>query len=171
MRKRIYSTAIALLSCATILAQPVSAKIPDIDMDNMSAEELVELRDTINEKIAENGGDNMIGAGLYETGIDIKSGLYKLTVNDNDGSSLWIKIFNNKDDYNSYQKGEGANYISSMILSKAYSENEENESTSLQLLDGQVLLIEQGSAVIQEIKSSWMPDKGAKTDKKEKLKK
>lgn len=165
MRKRIYSTIIAVASSMIMLVQPVCAEIPEIDYGSMSNEELITLRDTINEKIAENGGDNIIGSGVYTVGEDIKSGSYKLIANINDGSSVHASIFDSAEEYNSYKNNEGGMYSSWFILSRT-SDDGGSEQTSIQLSDGQVFLIEQGSAIIEKIKASWMPDENDKKEKK-----
>ena len=45
----------------------------------MSTEDLVSLRDSINAEIANKGGDNIIGEGVYTVGTDIKAGNFKVT--------------------------------------------------------------------------------------------
>ena len=156
MRKIIYSTIIATMSATIMFGQPVLAAIPEIDLESMTNEELIELRDSINEKIAENGGDNIIGSGVYKVGKDIESGSYKLIRNSNDESSLWAYIFDNETEYNSDKNGEVGMY--SCYIQIDSSNDGEREETSMQLSDGQILLIEQGSAIIEKLNASWVPD-------------
>lgn len=48
-----------------LTAIPVMAS--DIDLSSMSTEDLVALKDSINEEIANRGGDNIIGEGLIQS--------------------------------------------------------------------------------------------------------
>ena len=67
------------LGMSLLLSTPVMADVPDIDLASMSTEDLVSLRDSINAEIANKGGDNIIGEGVYTIGVDIKAGNFKVT--------------------------------------------------------------------------------------------
>ena len=60
------------LGMSLLLSTPIMADVPDIDLASMSTEDLVSLRDSINAEIANKGGDNIIGEGVYTVGTDIK---------------------------------------------------------------------------------------------------
>lgn len=66
-----------LCGACLLVATPVMAS--DIDLASMSTEDLVALKDSINEEIVNRGGDNIIGEGTYVVGTDIKAGNFKVT--------------------------------------------------------------------------------------------
>lgn len=52
--------------CGVSLLTAIPVMASDIDLSSMSTEDLVALKDSINEEIANRGGDNIIGEGdLY----------------------------------------------------------------------------------------------------------
>ena len=64
-----------LCGACLLVATPVMAS--DIDLASMSTEDLVALKDSINEEIANRGGDNIIGEGTYVSEQTLKLGLSK----------------------------------------------------------------------------------------------
>lgn len=89
---------IALGMCL-VVATPVMAEAPDIDLASMSTEDLVSLKNSIDSEIATRGGDNIISQGIYEVGVDIKTASFKLTsVQNADYTSTYIDLYNSKED-------------------------------------------------------------------------
>lgn len=149
------STVIAAIALATtMMVTPVFAyDAVEIDMDElreMNTEDLISMRDAINSVIAEKGGDNIIGSGVYEVGTDIKAANFKLTCIKG-GSSVYVTLYENKEAENS-----GDSILYQGIR------NDENTGTSeavnLNLKDGEILSID-GTAIIEDASGSfWAPD-------------
>lgn len=92
-----------LCGACLLVATPVMAS--DIDLASMSTEDLVALKDSINEEIANRGGDNIIGEGTYVVGTDIKAGTFKVTpVKEYDGYTSFY-IFKDSSEYEDYKGG------------------------------------------------------------------
>ena len=143
------STIIAAMILATsMIATPVyAADTAGLDLDSMSVEDLVGLRDTINAKIGEKGGDNIISQGVYEVGVDIKASNFKVINVKDDQFNIYI--YASKEDYESYTTSE-------QIL--LYSDD--TDGGIMNLKEGEIVSVTSGSAVIEEISNaSWMPDK------------
>lgn len=151
--------AILAAICMSIVAisSPVSASdTTNIDLEAMSIDELMDLKSEVDQKIADKGGDNTIGQGVYYVGTDIKASNFKLTpvVNMTD-YDVTIKVYNDEESYkNDPNGGNPNNYI------KLYrpDEGEKAQSANLNLKDGQVIWIISGEAIIEEVHSSWMPE-------------
>ena len=118
----------------------------------MSLEELVALRDEINVEIGARGGDNVISQGTYVVGTDINAASFKATIIHGDAYAYASFII--YDDEDAYKAGtQRSNY------SISYNENDDiTQSLSLNLKEGQVLVIEGNSAVLEQARASWMPD-------------
>ena len=142
MKKSIVSMVLAI----GLIASPVMASEQStIDYDSMSTEELVALRDEINAQIADRGGDNVIGQGVYEVGVDIKATNFKVICNDEKYVNFYI--YDNKEKYQSYD-------VDSQLL--VY--NDDDGGGVLNLKEGQIVSLTNGSAIIEEIKPSWAPE-------------
>lgn len=143
-------TAIAIIGLAAVLivsAVDANAAETSIDIEGMSVEEMVKLRDELNAKIAENGGDNVITEGDYVVGTDIKASNFKVTGH---GESFVMFTVVSSENYNGDDTNtDGARY---MILY-------DGESGTLNLKEGEVLMVTAGSdyAVIEEVKANFAP--------------
>lgn len=140
------------LSMSLLMSVSVMADVPDIDLTSMSTEDLVSLKNSIDSEIGTRGGDNIIGQGTYEVGVDIKAANFKLTsVQNADYTSTYIYIYNSKEDMEADKESD--DYI-------IYYDVEESgtvRSANLNLKDGQFVKISGDSAVIEEAKASWQP--------------
>lgn len=145
------------LGMSLLLTTPVIADVPDIDLASMSTEDLVSLRDSINSEIANKGGDNTIGVGTYIVGTDIKAATYKVSAVKN-GYTGWTAfyIFKNSDEYEDYK---GGNYDAGDVVIQLYSDEDDHDQTgNLVLKDGEILYIDRGNAIIEEVDPSWKPE-------------
>lgn len=143
-------TAIAIIGLAAVLivsAVDANAAETSIDIEGMSVEEMVKLRDELNVKIAENGGDNVIVEGVYVVGTDIKASNFKVTCNGEDGVMFQIV---SEDEY------DGTN---TSVDAGRYFILYDGESGALNLKEGEVLIVTAGSeyAVIEEVKTNFAP--------------
>lgn len=142
-----------VLGMSLLLSTPVMADVPDINLASMSTEDLVSLRDSINAEIANKGGDNIIGEGVYTVGTDIKAGNFKVTpMKGYDGRTSFY-IFKDSSEYDDYK---GGNYDAGdcVIDLDSYEEND-TDSGNLVLKDGEILYIDRGNAIIEEVNPSW----------------
>lgn len=128
----------------------------EIDLTSLSLEELIELRDSATQEIYLRIGfsfeDNQIVVGSYLVGQDIKPGKYEFictyseTETHSDGSSM------------------------SFCNLVVYAENDENseklfkyyylpvgQKVAFSLEEGQLLQIDRGHGLIQEVHHSWAP--------------
>lgn len=145
-------TIIASMVLATsLLATPVMAESNfGVDLESMSLEDLISLKDAVNEEIASKGGDNVLGAGIYEVGVDIKASNFKLTPYEGTSSGE-LCIFANGTDTDDGEK---------VFHKWVYYDEEKNvqESIVVNLKDGQVLKTG-GSLIIEDAtKSFWAPE-------------
>ena len=113
-----------------------------IDLESMDLDKLLSLKDKINEVIADKGGDNVIGIGLYTVGTDIKAGKYTVKCYNSDQVTFYIY-----DDENAYNE-----YSGDMLLLYP-----DDECGMLNLSNGQIISVYTGSAIIEESKPSWAP--------------
>lgn len=117
----------------------------DVDLKSMSIEELIALRDEviaeINEKV--NPVDDVIGAGVFVVGTDIKEGIFNLTViSDTFGA---VKLYESKE---MYDEGE-------TILWKNPAQG---DMVTVNLHEGMVLEIGGFScSIVEQVKPSWAP--------------
>lgn len=150
MRKRVMlATALAMGLCLSPISY--AAESNGIDLDSMDLNALIELRDLANEKIAEKGGDNTIGYGVYEAGVDIKATSFKVTPIPN-GSDTYLNfyIFANREAYESLDD--------SGSLSLDSNEEDGFQVGNLNLKEGQIVWLTNGAAILEESKPSWAPD-------------
>ena len=134
-----------------LLAVPVMAGNDfGIDLASMSLEDLVSLKDAVNEEIATKGGDNVLGAGIYEVGVDIKASSFKLTSYEGSDSANII-IYDSKES----MEADDNVFYTFMYYDE---EKETQESTIINLKDGQILETT-GSLIIEDAsKSFWTPE-------------
>lgn len=142
-----------ILSVVFIFGMVDSAFAADVDMSSMSIEDLVSLRDSLNEEIYSRSGgtmDDMIYAGTYVAGKDIKAGIYTIT-NTRD-SYLTIYVFESMDAYNAYEqdssKTEGR---------LSHGECNMGNTLNVNLDDGNVMCIRRGEGICKSSKPSWAP--------------
>lgn len=142
-------TAIAIIGLAAVLivsAVDANAAETSIDIEGMSVEEMVKLRDELNAKIAENGGDNVIAEGDYVVGTDIKASNFKVTYHGDD--FIVCNVVSAEDYKGSNTDTDNERYF---ILY-------DGESGMLNLKDGEVLMVKgYATAVIEEVKTNFAP--------------
>ena len=128
--------AIMITTCSVFAA--------DIDLSSLSLDELLELRTQLNEIINEQiPADNTIGEGRFLVGSDIKEATFNFTCID---ESIDIFVYNSPEEL----KKNIFSYINHVSLEKG-------EAGTVTLKDGQLLKIEDGNALIEEVKPSWAP--------------
>lgn len=144
------------LGMSLLLSTPIMADVPDIDLASMSTEDLVSLRDSINAEIANKGGDNIIGEGVYTVGTDIKAGNFKVTpMKGYDGRTSFY-IFKDSSEYDDYK---GGNYdAGDCVIDLSGYDEDCKDSGNLVLKDGEILYIDRGNAIIEEVDPSWKPE-------------
>lgn len=127
-------------------AVEINAAATDINIEGMSVEEMVKLRDELNAKIAENGGDNIIVEGDYVVGKDIKASNFKVTCPGEDGVMFEIV---SEDEYDGMNTSSDAGRY--FILY-------DGESGALNLKEGEVLMVSGSDyAIIEEVKTNFAP--------------
>lgn len=146
MKKRMMFAA-AVLSIG-LMATPISAEdvTAGLDLDSMSVEDLVLLRDAVNQKIGEKGGDNILPEGTYEVGVDIRPGAFKVYCCPGYSYSR-LNMYENKEklgDYDSYA------YVQVST--------DDGDAGLANLDEGEWLDVIGGSAIIEEINASWAPE-------------
>ena len=150
MKKRAGIMLSAILA-STMVLTPVYAT-ESIDLDSMSVEDLVALKDAIEEKIDDKKGDESvwetIPRGTYKVGTDIKAGQFEFEA----VGGITITVFESEEKYKANKKTDR--------YTLGYSEEEQKRNSAfLSLSDGQVLTIDFGTGLIREApKASWMPD-------------
>ena len=156
--KRKNTVIAAIVLATTMITTPVLAsEAVNIDLDSMSIDELMNLKGEVDQKIADKGGDNTIGQGVYYVGTDIKVGNFKITpMSDMHDVCVNIAIYNDEETYKNDTSQE--NYDDFIKLWKP-DEGEKPQSGNLNLKEGQIMCIWCGEAIIEESHASWMPDK------------
>ena len=134
----------------------------ELDLGTLSDAELLALHNRTKVEIGVRGIDtsNLIYDGVYVVGKDIKAGQYTYTVV---LTSYGVDVitFKTEDLYNSYFSakrftvGEENAAIEANAHSKVYLRAAEN--TTLNLHEGMVLLIKDGSGSLESVTSSWAP--------------
>lgn len=78
MKKLIVAAILAVT--LTVGTTPVMAgKDTKADIENMELDELLELKEMVNEAIEKKGGSNLLPEGRYIVGVDIEAGQYNFT--------------------------------------------------------------------------------------------
>ena len=127
-------------------AVEINAATTDVNIEGMSVEDMVKLRDELNVKIAENGGDNVIVEGDYVVGKDIKASNFKVTCSGEDGVMFEIV---SEDEYDGMNTSSDAGRY--FILY-------DGESGALNLKEGEVLMVSGSDyAIIEEVKTNFAP--------------
>lgn len=135
-----------------LITTPVMADIPDIDLSSMSTEDLVTLKDSIASEIANRGGENIIGQGTYEVGVDIKATNFRVTCAEvSDDAMTFIYIYDSKEDMDKNHKSDD------ILLSYNVDDTGSKNSANLNLKGGQFVKIAGDGAIIEETKASWQP--------------
>lgn len=124
-----------------VVADPV-----EIDLSSFTTDELVALRNQLNEEIKARVNPvegEMIGAGAFVVGTDIKAGVYDLTISCDDVCS--VKLFEDRD---------------KMVANDTllWANPDDGEVVTVNLHDGMVMVIGSCTAIINEqAKPSWAP--------------
>ena len=122
-----------LLLCGTTIAYA------DVDLSNMTQDELLSLRFSI---------DELIGypvQGTYITGVDIKEGYYTLTATAD--QSTYVKLY---PDPEAAKRGKVEDLLDIFLL-------QEGKSTTVHLTESNVLWIQSGALLIPLPDPSWKP--------------
>lgn len=143
MLKRIVSVILILICLQS------SALASDIAFDNMELNELIALRDEVEEEIAKKliKASSSICAGIYEVGVSIDAGNYMIILSsyrEEYGGELLI--FENRLAYNDYHT-----YLPKHDPLLYLQDIPENEPLHLALTDGEILILGYGDWVIQRI--------------------
>lgn len=149
------STILAAMILATsMIATPVyAADTAGLDLDSMSVEDLVSLRDTINAKIGEKGGDNVLPEGKYEVGKDIKAGNFKIMCCAGYESAI-VYVFTSKEEED---QGNADQHVGVTLA--------DGDSGVINLENGEIVSVVDASVVIENVSdASWVPDKDETTD-------
>ncbi len=152
---------LALILCLTLIVSSV-ALAEMMNFGTMTDDDLVLLLNQLEAEIAARGIDTsaLIYAGTYVVGKDIKAGQYILTVADSE-YGMDIITFETEDTYASYFEtkrftvGEEREAIEANASSKAYARK--LDTVSLNLHDGMVLLLKDGTGRLEAMKPSWAP--------------
>lgn len=154
MKKGVVSILVAIvLSTVTVSASSI------IDLDSFSDNELESL---INQAKAEldsrSGGSDIIYAGIYEAGVDIKEGTYELTTDD-DSFFKWV-ICSSIDEAKQYDKDFRSSISGDSDISpESKGDLFENETTRITLANGEALWIQDCQAYIVAVdKPSYAPE-------------
>lgn len=122
------------------------AGVEDINLSEMSLDELIALRSAITEEISARLGDaGTIDLGLYEVGKDIKAASFEVTGLKDAEDTSYVIIFDNREDLDA-TKALQIHYLDA------------EQSAIINLKEGQWLRINNyGPISIQEIKPSFAP--------------
>lgn len=123
----------------------------------MSLNELVELRNTINEEINSRlGSGDMIYSGDFLVGTDIRAGKYVITCtkeNEDASDDMVMGIFNEKDTHDQFATGSA--YLSFKENADAYYEVDMGLSAIVTLEEGQYFVIKWGEGTCTPYAPSW----------------
>ena len=139
-----------IISCFLLLCMlfTVTVSAEEIDLSNLSLEELVSLHAQVDELLAEKSKCKLdvIYQGYYVVGEDIKAGEYLLTRIDDFDEPFWIiTIYESKEDEENY------NDLSTINLC-------EGDNAQLNLKDGMIIDFTLGYGLLEVIeKPSWKP--------------
>lgn len=141
---------LAILIACMLLTIPAFAET--VDLSSMSLNELIQLRDAVNAAINEQldfyFSDSKIGMGYYDVGVDIKPGKYDLictyaeTVEDR-GSRCMVAVLSSR--------AEDADALEEFYYITS------GQQISVELVEGNVLVIARGNFLIQNSEHSWAP--------------
>ena len=146
---------VAVLLAAIIGTTSVSAAVAGIDISGLSNEELIELREEIDQKLLDTGAIDTINPGFYIVGKDIKAGTYELSSKAIELEDMTlVYVYNSKEDYDndidnyslSYQVG---------TWNPDSSNPDEYHSVSVTLEEGNLISIEDNTCLIKPYEASW----------------
>ena len=133
-----------------------------IDLKSLSLDELVELRNEINDEIIDrvSSNDNTIYSGVYVVGEDIKSSQYMYTAT---GHSR-IGVFESYENYKNFVAG-GKDAFTVGEVENLYRENtlffiylyKEGDTTVLNLHEGNVVYIYDNPGILTPMSPSYAP--------------
>lgn len=141
-------SAISISMMATTVA--ATENFADLDLQSMSLEDLVLLKDKVNEEIAAKGGNNVLGAGIYEVGKDIKAASFRLTCYEATDYA-YVTLYKNSEDMDNEKS----------IIRKLFDYEEDQKSqdiVTLNLKEGEILKTTGPVIIENEEKSFWAPD-------------
>lgn len=158
--KQIIKTMVGCL--LSILLLQTTCFAAEIDLQGMSVNELIALKDEINLKISELGGSNIIPAGVYVVGRDIRAGRYIFyatvhcrTSYDETEGYMDFELWTSEE---AYKEQDRDKRITSGEIYYDFSKDRAEGPFSASLEDGQCLEIRNGSAIIEKISDvSWAP--------------
>lgn len=139
-----------IISCFLLMCMlfTVTVSAEEIDLSNLSVEELISLHTQVDELLAEKSKCELdvIYQGYYVVGEDIKAGDYLLTRIDDFDEPFWIiTIYESKEDEENY------NDLSTINLHKG-------DNAQLNLKDGMIVEFTLGYGLLEVIeKPSWKP--------------
>lgn len=151
----------SILFAVMVLVTPVLAA--DVDLDSMTADELIELKVEIDKRLIELGVGNVISPGWYVVGKDIREGRFtfyatedcKALSSDPNTGHVSFVLF---EDEESILKFDMEKVVTVGDARFDFIENEALSPFSVTLEEGQCLVIEDGSAIVEEQSSaSWAP--------------
>ena len=100
MKKQI----IALIAAVSVLGSPASAMAEGIDLTGMNVEQLLTLRQQIDEAILNQGGATVIDYGEYLAGRDIAPGSYTISVySESDLAGVYVSILRSSESKAQYE--------------------------------------------------------------------
>lgn len=146
---------LAILMVCLSLVVPAFAET--FDLSSMSLDELIQLRNAvniaINEQLDSGFSDSKIGMGYYDVGVDIKPGKYDLicsfaemeylSYNNSEQSKCVVVVMSDRSD--------DAEVISEFYYIAT------GQQISVELEEGNVLVIARGNFLIQSSEHSWAP--------------
>lgn len=146
---------VAVLLAAIIGTTNVSAAVAGIDISGLSNEELIELREEIDQTLSDNGETDTINPGVYIVGKDIKAGTYELSSKAIESIDwTFVYVYNSKEDYDNDNDNYSLSYI---VGNRDSDETELNEyhSVSVTLEEDNVISIENNTCLIKPYEASW----------------
>ena len=144
------------LSLIFLLAFSGSAFAEGIDMEAMSTDALLALREQLSDEINERLGDDnaLIGDGVYVAGVDIKPGMYQITCAAAfDDREFYINLFESKENYQKYDENRWNNTSYRLFQAALH----EGGMATLNLTDGMTIEIYNGIGRVEAVKPDWMP--------------
>lgn len=133
---------IIVFGCMLMLTFPAFAE--NLDVSDMTSEELIKLRDEISNEFAARGVE-IFPSGRYVVGRDINPGNYLYTCCKIAESQEYVSIYLYKD--------ETAEENHDSILARLDS----GEEYYMNLTEGMVVLVANATGTLQAVKPSWAP--------------
>lgn len=138
---------VALIVGLSLITYPVFGS--EIDLTSMGSEELIQLRESINQELASRGEEGAsVGSGVFVAGVDIKPGMYKIQNTYEGWSNVYV--------YKSIEDLEKEEYSDSHEYAFIHEAPFDDDSCNVSLEDGQILVIV-GSGIIYPFSPSWAP--------------